>query len=155
RCSPLAPPKLQLSACLWAQAVAARRRILGSMVLRSHRAALQEERVPPSRQRMSSWLSPIRKMLILMTSTPNDNASLDDTTIAQGSHDQGGQQRNKDRVEILRPRNPDAERKPDARHADRIKQLAAEGCHGDQCQIGDCENPHRPAAPDAAPDDDE
>ena len=44
----------------------------------------------------------------------------------QGSHDQKGQERDGDRVNVLRPRHADAERKPDARHADRIEQLAAE-----------------------------
>ena len=41
-------------------------------------------------------------------------------------HDQKGQEWDGDRVNVLRPRHADAERKPDARHADRIEQLAAE-----------------------------
>ncbi len=64
-------------------------------------------------------------------------------------HDQEGQERNEDRVDILRPRNPDAERKPDARHADRIEQLAAEESGHDQCQGDERQDPHRPAADDA------
>ena len=44
----------------------------------------------------------------------------------QRPHDQDGQERDGDRVNVLRPRHADAERKPDARHADRIEQLAAE-----------------------------
>ena len=39
----------------------------------------------------------------------------------QGSHDEKGQERDGDRVNVLRPRHADAERKPDARQADRIK----------------------------------
>ena len=42
------------------------------------------------------------------------------------SHDQKGQERNGNRVNVLRPRHADAERKPDAWHADRIEQFAAE-----------------------------
>ena len=44
----------------------------------------------------------------------------------QGSHDQIGQERDGDRVNVLRPRHTDTEGKPDARHADRVEQLAAE-----------------------------
>ena len=45
---------------------------------------------------------------------------------SQGPHDQKGQERDGDRVNVLRPRYADAKREPDAGYADRIEQLAAE-----------------------------
>src|SRR4051812_36875742 len=46
--------------------------------------------------------------------------------VANRAHDENSQQRDRDGVDVLRSRYTDAEREPDAWHAERIHELGAE-----------------------------
>src|SRR5690349_3189870 len=67
----------------------------------------------------------------------NDSSRADGVAARwQRADEQHCQQRDQKRVDVLRARDADAEREPDARHAERIEQLGAEvsGEDGDQCE---------------------
>src|SRR6185312_11474563 len=82
----------------------------------------------------SIWRPLLRQILLRRTERQLPVMPLIRHAGSEGTHDQHGQQRNGNCVDVLRPRHADAERKPDARHVERIEQFAAEqrGCNRDQ-----------------------